>query len=1125
MIKRVLMLSCLERFAVRKGRLLIVLVILLAAVIHAQANDIWPRPVIVPVPEKTAGLSQAAVSLNGTWKFTLDPPKDFHLNSVDPSGWSDVQVPGEPWMQGLEIKRDTKYPYKKKIFIPRNFRNTRVFLRFDGVYTIGKVWVNGHFAGEHYGGFTSWNLEITDFVTPGKDAWLTVSINDLTDDVSFASGYASRFLGNDFDHFIGGILRDVTLFAVPKNHLTRFHVETDLDDNYRNASLKISVGVDFQDASEAKVEFELRDPTGKKVRLEPSSAMLSKQDSEHVLEIPVTNPQKWDAEHPNLYKLTAHLIIKSKTMETLSRKMGFREVEVCGNRLLVNGTEVKLRGGCRHSAHPLAGRAYVEDLAEKDVLLYKEANINYVRTSHYPTSQRFLEMADKYGLYIEEEAAIAWTNHHAARGKLNGLHDDPKYLPFFMSNISEMIERDRSHPSIIMWSLGNENTKWGRNFELERDYARLEDSTRPLKTGHNAYGGGWDTDEHADLDSYHYPGWNSNFDKDGKPYIFDEGIHVMCYYGKDSIADRDPGVRDFWGESIKQFWEKIYPSKGTAGIAIWGTVDDVFFAPQRSNGYGYWGIFDGWRRPKPEFWHTKKAYSPIRIVNKTLGNPGRGKALEIPVKNWFDHTNFSELKIEWQVAEDMGTIDLNLAPSKEGKITIPARRWKDDDVVSLRFCSKHPSLKLLIDEFEMPLVDRVITRTETKGLAPNLSQTDKEIIVSGEDFSIAFDKRAGRIKQGIFKRKELLIGGPQLNLFGMALEAFKVSFVDAAKNKDHVLINIAGSHGSISVAYAIRIDDIGQIETTYTITNPPKEHGAYDEVGISYMLNDSIDTLEWDRKALWSVYPDDHIGRPKGKAVRYKGDKAEVYREKPSWPWSMDMKDYLLWGKDHQGWDMTNDFRSAKHHIYSADIYESATGRGIRVESDDASQAVRLQKIELHDSFVIDNTNPAVVHKGNWTTMKDGGNYFGTEQYSNHAADSIGYTFTGTSIAWITVKNHNCGMADVYLDGQLVADDIDLYATGKKHKQAVFSQTGMEDKEHRIRIVVTGKKNPESDNCFLVSDAFTDVEDKKDEVKKGVQVNVNSHWAYNLGWGNYNRSSEIESGFSDTVRVRLFDSN
>ncbi len=1090
-----------------------------------MADDIWPRPSIVPLPEKTAGVSKPVISLNGTWKFTLTPPKDFHLNNVDSAQWSDVQVPGEPWMQGMEIKRDVEYPYKKKISIPSDFRNKRVFLRFDGVYTVGRIWVNGHFAGAHYGGFTSWNLEITDYVTAGKDAWLTVSINDLTDDVSFASGYASRFLGEDFDHFIGGILRDVSLFAVPRDYLTRFHVETDLDDNYRNATLKVSAGADLQSTSAAKVEYELTDPAGKKVRLAQSSLKLSKQDCERVLEIPVGNPQKWDAEHPNLYKLTARLVVKGKALETLSHMVGFREVEVRGNRLLVNGTEVKLRGGCRHSAHPLAGRAYVPELPEKDVLLYKEANVNYVRTSHYPTSQRFLEMADKYGLYIEEEAAIVWTNHHAARGKLNGLHDDPKYLPFFMSNISEMIERDRSHPSIIMWSLGNENTKWGKNFEVERDYARLEDPTRPLKTGHNAYGGGWNTDEHADLDSYHYPGWNSNFDKDGKPYIFDEGIHVMCYYGRDSIADRDPAVRDFWGESIKYFWEKIYPSKGTAGIAIWGTVDDVFFAPARSNGYGYWGIFDGWRRRKPEFWHTKKAYSPIRIENMPLGNPGTGNVLEIGVKNWFDHTNFSELEITWQVGKDKGAVDLDLAPRQECNIMIPGRKWKSDDVVHLRFYSKHPSLKLLVDEFKLSLTDRVISRMATEGSSPGLRQTAKEVVVAGKDFSIVFDKRAGSIKEGIYKGKKLLIGGPQLNLFGMALEGFKIGSVEAVKNEDHVVVNIAGSHGSIGVAYAIRINGAGQVETTYTITNPPKEHGAYDEVGISYMLTDSIDTLQWDRKALWSVYPDDHIGRPKGKAVRYKGGKAEVYRQEPSWSWSMDMKDYLLWGKDHEGWQMTNDFRSAKHHIYSADIYESKTRRGIRVESDGDSHALRLQRIERHNSFVIDNTNPAVVHKGTWSAMKDGGNYFGTEQYSNHADDSIEYTFTGTAIAWITVRNHNCGIADVYLDGQLVADDIDLYATGKKHKQAVFSRTGMEDKEHTIRIVVTGKKNPESDNCYLVSDAFTDVIDKTDEVEKGVQVNINSQWAYNLGWGNYNRSSKIESGFSDTVCVKLIDLN
>ena len=151
-------------------------------------------------------------------------------------------------------------------------------------------------------------------------------------------------------------------------------------------------------------------------------------------------------------------------------------------------------------------------------------------------------------------------------------------------------------PSIIIWSLGNENVKWGPNFEAERDYARAEDPTRPLKTGHNAYGGGWNTDEYLDIDSYHYPAWNSNFDKVGKPYLFDEYVHVMHLLPAGSIAEIDPNIRNFWGESMKRFWEGIFPSAGSLGGAIWGTVDEVFLTPDAAIGYGRWGIFDGWRR-------------------------------------------------------------------------------------------------------------------------------------------------------------------------------------------------------------------------------------------------------------------------------------------------------------------------------------------------------------------------------------------------------------------------------------------------------------------------------------------------------------------------------------------------
>ncbi len=162
------------------------------------------RGVLVPTPEMTAGVKEPVMSLNGLWKFTLEPPVEFYRDIVDTSQWVEVPVPGEPWMQGLEIRRDVEYPYKKMISIPADFAAGVSGCGLTGCIASDGCGVNGVYAGEHYGGFTRWHLDITELVTPGQPATITVGVTDLTDDLSFASGYASRMLGEDFDHFIAG---------------------------------------------------------------------------------------------------------------------------------------------------------------------------------------------------------------------------------------------------------------------------------------------------------------------------------------------------------------------------------------------------------------------------------------------------------------------------------------------------------------------------------------------------------------------------------------------------------------------------------------------------------------------------------------------------------------------------------------------------------------------------------------------------------------------------------------------------------------------------------------------------------------------------------------------------------
>jgi beta-galactosidase/beta-glucuronidase len=322
------------------------------------------------------------LSLSGPWKFTLSPPAEFWANSLDPSSWSDVAVPGELVMQGFNIARNTEYHYKRSVLVPHDYAGKRIILRFDGAYSYARVWVNGRFVRDHHGGFTSWDCDITDYVTPGQPAWITVGVTDLSDEISYGSNYAK--------HYIGGILRDVKLIALPQTPLTRFHAETDFDSSYAHARLKVTAAVDFHGARAALVTLRLKDPQGRVVPLKPDAIALTVSQPEASLEIPVAAPEKWDAEHPNLYTLEASAVVAGAEVEVVEKKIGFRKVEIQGNKLLVNGKEVKLRGGCRHDAHPLRGRSTTPELDERDVLLLREANLNFIRTSHYPPSEKFL---------------------------------------------------------------------------------------------------------------------------------------------------------------------------------------------------------------------------------------------------------------------------------------------------------------------------------------------------------------------------------------------------------------------------------------------------------------------------------------------------------------------------------------------------------------------------------------------------------------------------------------------------------------------------------------------------------------------------------------------------------------
>jgi hypothetical protein len=327
------------------------------------------------------------------------------------------------------------------------------------------------------------------------------------------------------------------------------------------------------------------------------------------------------------------------------------------------------------------------------------------------------------------------------------------------------------------------------------------------------------------------------------------------------------------------------------------------------------------------------------------------------VKNWFNHTNLSEIKMLCRLGQAiLFPPTINAAPGTEGTIRVPARDWRDGEILELLF---YGAAKAPIDEFHIRIGKRVVTFPGCKGPAPEVTETNQSLSVQGSDFQVVFSKATGLVSGGVFRGKRIIEGGPFLNLGSTPLPPWWLINMRHISTADEVVINLVGAHvarhGSgpgMSTEFEIRIDGQGLITTAYTLHDPVK---AANEVGISYVLSSSIDQLWWDRKALWSAYPHDHIGRPQGTARRQSRFAAQTYRHPPAGPWCEDTKDFFLFGPDDPSDRGTNDFRSLKENIWYASCGLAGAYYQVRAESDGTASARVEVRPDGKVQFNIDN--------------------------------------------------------------------------------------------------------------------------------------------------------------------------
>jgi len=628
-------------------------------------------------------------SLNGNWKFhwvkqPSERPKDFYKTNYDISSWKEMPVPSNWEMHGYgtPIYTNITYPhknnppfiepqrgytneievnpvgsYRRNFSIPADWDGKEIFLHFDGVYSGMYVWINGKKVGYSQGASNVAEFNITDYVKTG-DNMIAVEVYRWTD---------GSYL-EDQDMFrLSGIHRPVFLYATPKVHVRDYFLQSEfIGNDYNSALFKVKTSVKNygKEASRpSTVSVSLLDATGKEVIniSQPVQSLKGEQEQIYNLQATVNNPLLWSAEKPNLY--TAIVTLKDQNgqvMEAMSSKFGFRKIEVKNKRVYVNNKQIFFKGANRHDIHPQFGKAVPTESMIQDILLMKQHNLNMIRTSHYPNDPRMYAMFDYYGLYVMDEADLENHGNHS-------ISDKPSWLPAYKDRVERMIQRDKNHPSIIFWSMGNEGGN-GKNFD---EVCKLTRQLDPSRLVH--YEG---RNESADIDSHMYPSLDrmASFDQQvsDKPYFLCEYAHAMG----NAVGN------------LAEYWDYIEnKSQRMIGGCIWDWVDQgINMYGKPANQYYLGGDFGDKpndfdfvcnglttpdRRITAKLLEVKKIYQYIKLRPLSV-NSGK-----IEVENKYDFTNLEEFNIVWEVLKDgvkseSGTIpSIKLAPDEKNVITVP----------------------------------------------------------------------------------------------------------------------------------------------------------------------------------------------------------------------------------------------------------------------------------------------------------------------------------------------------------------------------------------------------------------------------------------------------------------------
>ncbi|MBN2374952.1 MAG: DUF4981 domain-containing protein [Sedimentisphaerales bacterium] len=769
-------------------------------------------------------------SLNGLWKFHWvaqpdERPLDFYQLDYDVSGWDEIPVPSN-WQlhgYGVPLYVNVRYPfkadppyimsevpeeytkakhpnpvgsYRTEFSVPDDWQSRQIFIHFDGVDSAFYLWINGQKVGYSQGSRTPAEFDITRFLVPGKNI-LAAEVYRYSD--------GSYLEDQDFWR-LSGIFRDVYLFSVPKLHIRDFKILTDLDENYQNATLSVTAKItSYSDQpGSGVVSLELLGHgltmSGPKVKV----AIPQNQQKEETvdLRVKVSNPLKWSAETPNLYQLLLKLEDESgKVIEIIPVKVGFREVEIKNRQLYVNGKPVLFKGVNRHEHDPDTGHYISAESMIKDIEIMKRFNINTVRTCHYPDTPIWYDLCDKYGLYLIDEANI---ESHGMGYGAKSLGHDTRWQKAHIDRMLRMIERDKNHPSIIIWSMGNEAGP-GVNFKATAAATKTVDPSRPIHYER--------MNEVADIDSTMYPHVNwliSRGKSDSKkPFIMCEYAHAMG----NSVGN------------LQEYWDAIEKYEPLIGGCVWDWVDQGL-RKQDDQGREFWayggdygdqpndnnfcmnGLVLPDRRIPPKMWEVKKVYQYIGMEADDL------LAGKVKVKNKYVFLNLKDFDIKWQLTEDGSVIQqgalapIDLAPGQSTVITVPFQQPNltagaeyhlrvsfhlsgDTDWVAKGHEVAWQQFAL---PFEVPTKEMMVL---DKLPALKLVQQGEKVKIAGENFNVIFSRISGTI-DALYYNNLTIIAPSKNSTNGPVLNAFR-AYTDNDENlvgdwKRHDFWKKAGLH-------------------------------------------------------------------------------------------------------------------------------------------------------------------------------------------------------------------------------------------------------------------------------------------------------------------------------------------